>query len=71
METLAVKKKAKGKGPSPGQAPVVVGIKGTRAWKEWLEKAADHCRMSVSGLIDKAVSEYAKKEGFDEPPPKR
>lgn len=69
VEMRVVKKKAKG--PAPGPGSVVIGIKGTRAWKEWLERAAEHCRLSVSSLIDRAVTDYARKEGFDQPPPKR
>jgi hypothetical protein len=46
-------------------------IKGTAEWKAWVERAADHCRDSVSSLFDKAVADYVKAHGFEEPPPRR
>jgi hypothetical protein len=54
----------------PLRMPVVT-IKGSLEWKAWVERAADHCRDSVSGLFDKAVVGYVKSAGFNEPPPRR
>lgn len=51
--------------------PVAVTIKGDEKWKAWLEEAAAHCRMSVSSLVDVAVTQYAKGQGFDKKPPER
>ena len=61
------------KSDPPDMPPRVsaVTIKGTPEWKAWVERAADHCRDSVSAMFDKAVTEYAKKNGFEEPPPRR
>jgi predicted transcriptional regulator len=49
----------------------VVSIKGTPAWKGWLDKLAAHCRMSKSVLIDVALTEYACKINFKIKPPCR
>jgi hypothetical protein len=40
-------------------------------FREWLDKAALHSRLNVSGFIEFAVIAYAMQQGFDEPPPKR
>lgn len=57
----------------PGEEPRrrKVGIMATTEWADWLERAADHCRLDVSKLIDMAVWKYVKEEGFEEPPPRR
>lgn len=60
--------------PTPPDKEVramVLGIRGTIAWRKWLERAANHCRMNSSTLVDVAVSQYVKAQGFDEPPPPR
>jgi hypothetical protein len=57
--------------PDPNRKPVAVTIKGTEEWKAWLEEAAGHCRLSVSALIDHAVTRYVKAEGFSKKPPER
>ena len=67
--------KAKGKagqGPKPSQRqPTAITIRGTREWREWLERGAEHCLTDVAKLVDVAVSQYLKAQGFDEPRPKR
>lgn len=51
--------------------PLGVQVRGTEEWKEWIEKAAVHCRMSVSALVDISVAKFVKEQGFSEPPPER
>lgn len=46
--------------PAPG-----VTIKGGRAWKEWLDAGAAHCRMAASTLVDLAVADYLERRGFE------
>jgi hypothetical protein len=46
-------------------------IRGSAAWREWLESGAQHCRTDVSKLIDAAVVAYLRAQGFTEDPPKR
>jgi hypothetical protein len=55
----------------PNRKPVALTIKGTEEWKKWLEEAALHCRLNVSALVDLAVTQYVKAQGFDKAPPKR
>lgn len=55
----------------PARRVVAVAIKGNEDWKEWLERAAKHCRTTISGLFDLSVSEYVKTRGFTEEPPER
>lgn len=50
---------------------VAVTLKGSEEWKNWLERAAKHCRLTVSAFIDTAAMELAKSRGFKEEPPER
>lgn len=61
------------KSDPPGMEPriPVATIKGTPEWKAWLEAVAGHCRETTASLFDHAVEEYAKKHGYDVPPPRR
>jgi hypothetical protein len=55
----------------PARRPMAVAIKGSEAWKTWIEEAASYCRMSVSALIDVAVTQYVMAQGFSKRPPER
>lgn len=57
--------------PEPEPKVVVVGIKATSDWREWLQRGAKHCRTDAAKLIDAAVAEYLSKRGFTEKPPER
>jgi hypothetical protein len=50
---------------------VAVAIKGSPEWKEWVERLANHCRCDVSALVDQALTEHARRNGFGEIPPRR
>lgn len=50
---------------------VAVTLKGSEEWKDWVERASKHCRLTVSGFLDAAAAEYAKMRGFTEEPPER
>lgn len=50
---------------------VAVAIKGTDAWKQWVERGAKHAGMSVSTLVDQSLRAYLKKAGFTDTPPER
>jgi hypothetical protein len=45
-------------------------IRGTEAWKRWLDGFAEKRRMPVTVLIDQALAEAAKAAGYPEPPPR-
>lgn len=70
METVAVGRK-KSRPDEPGRKPVALIVRGTPEWRAWIEGAATHCRMSVSGFIDFAAAAYAKQQGYAEKPPRR
>jgi hypothetical protein len=40
-------------------------------YKAWLERAAEHSRLSVSGYLDLAAVAFARAQGFADPAPKR
>ena len=68
---VMAKKKPTPPAPEPIRRPVAVTIKGEPEWKAWLEEAAAYCRMSVSSLVDVAVTRYAQDQGFTKRPPAR
>jgi hypothetical protein len=48
--------------------PLAAQLRGSPAWKEWLEDLAQHNRQSVAGVIDTALARLARELGFREPP---
>jgi len=52
--------------PSPN-----LKVRVTPESRRWLERAALHCRMTVSAFLDFAAVSEANRHGFDEPAPKR
>ena len=46
-------------------------VRMTPEYRQWLERATLHCRMTVSAFLDFAAVTYAKQHGFDEPAPER
>ncbi len=48
--------------------PQAVNLRGSNAWKEWLEELAKANRQSISGVIDTALATFARQIGFREPP---
>jgi hypothetical protein len=68
--TMAKKKTARSK-PAADRKSIAVTIKGSPEWKEWIDGLAEHCRLDVAKVIDLAVVEYAKAEGYDPKAPQR
>jgi uncharacterized protein (DUF1778 family) len=54
----------------PTQTPNLT-IRMTPQFREWLDKAAAHSRLNVSSFIEIAVIAHARRQGFQETPPKR
>ena len=50
---------------------IAVTIKGSPEWKHWIDGLADHCRLDVAKVIDRAMVEYAKAVGYDRKAPRR
>ena len=46
-------------------------IRMTDEYREWLDRAADHCQTNASGLVALAVAQYVNSMGFGERPPRR
>lgn len=49
----------------------VLQMKGTDAWKGWLDRLAKFLRMPTSSVVDNALVDYAKSKGFEEEAPER
>jgi hypothetical protein len=75
LEATMARPKAKPKGdPTPlpsKRQPTAITVRGSKEWRDWLERGASHCLTDVAKLVDVAVSQYLKAQGFDEPRPKR
>jgi hypothetical protein len=73
--TMAKKKAARAKPaavePREGRKAIAVVVRGGPDWKAWLEGLAYHCRTDVAKVIDRALIEYAKSEGYDQQAPRR
>ncbi len=72
---MAEPKKSKGK---PGRKPdpsrvmqATTMVRSSAAWREWVVALAEFKRTTMSDLIDDALVAYARREGFDKPPPPR
>ena len=50
---------------------VILTMRGSGEWKEWLQRLGKHCRLKTAVLIEQSLMEYAEKRGFTEPPPER
>jgi hypothetical protein len=57
--------------PASPRKTVAVTLKGGAQWKEWLQGLSDHCRLDVAKVIDRSLVEFAKREGYEPPPPLR
>jgi hypothetical protein len=63
--------KSKPSSDTPADKPVsIVVLKGSPAYRDWVNSFAKASRMPLSVLLDVALAKMAKEEGF-EPPPER
>jgi hypothetical protein len=66
-----VARKKTGPKPTPlGPREQLIAIKCRKAYKEWVVKLAGKHRVTPSQIIDRALVEFARLDGF-EPPPER
>ena len=70
-ETAAPKRRGRPKSSAEGPKSNVVSIRGSEEWRDWVGRLADHSRLKVADVIDRALLAYAKQEGFNEPAPRR
>lgn len=64
------KVKAKVTPPVSKQISIVV-LKGSAAYRDWLGRLTEYSRMPGAVLIDRALMEWAERNGFNEKPPHR
>ena len=65
------KRRGRPKGPGAGPKGNVLSIRGSEDWRAWVGRLADHNRLKVADVIDRALIVYARQEGFNEPAPRR
>jgi hypothetical protein len=46
-------------------------VQASEEWIAWVEEGADFCRTDVSKLVDIALAQYLRSQGFAKLPPKR
>jgi hypothetical protein len=46
----------------------IFALRGTEDWKAWLDGFAQRKGMPVTVLVDHALRELAKRDGYEEPP---
>lgn len=63
----------KRKGLRPDQEPVykAIGVRARVEWIEWLQEAAEFCRLDTAKLVDIGVTNYAAQQGFPKKAPPR
>lgn len=65
------KRRGRPKVSAEGPKGNVLSIRGSVEWRAWVGRLADHSRLKVADVIDRAMLAYAKQEGFAEPAPRR
>lgn len=78
MPTLTKAERRMAKKKKPGEAakewtskPLVIQMRGSLEWKQWLEELAEFDRSTVSDIIDRAIAAHARTIGFPKAPPPR
>jgi hypothetical protein len=62
--------KAKKKVEQSGPRKTILSMRGYHEWDDWLTRFAEHLRATRAGAIDRALTELAKRTGFEAPPPR-
>ncbi len=65
------KKKAPANGEVAAGRKSITTLKGSPEWAEWLGGLSTHFRTSVTGVIDRALAEWAEANGYPIKPPPR
>ena len=69
---VMAKKKAKPAKPEPiDLRQIVISMKGTAGFRDWLNELADHERVTSVAVIERALVEYAANHGFTKLAPRR
>ena len=67
---MAKKRRASEEAPADDRA-IVVSMKGTKEFRDWLNELAEFERTTAVQILEKAVVTYAKQIGFSKPATKR
>jgi hypothetical protein len=65
------RKDAGGRPKKPEPMVPIASLRGKKAFADWFERLAMHCRLTGSGTIEHGLIALAKERGFSEPPPER
>lgn len=70
---MARVKRKTGKEQQPAGEPtaLTIGVRASKEWAEWLDALAEHYRTTRTGIIDRALAEWAEAEGYPVKPPVR
>jgi hypothetical protein len=69
---VAEKKTSKSKPlADKGRKPMIVQLRGSEEFKGWVEKIADLDRSSIAVIVEKALIQFAKTIGCNDPAPRR
>jgi TolB-like protein len=71
MGSAMMAKKKAARPAAADRKTIAVTIKGSPAWKDWIDGLADHCRLDVAKVIDLAVVRFAEAEGYNQKAPQR
>lgn len=73
LSDAAPPKRNRGGRPLTGAVPriPVIALRGAPAWKEWVLRFSAHSRIPLPDLVDRALIQLARVEGFEEPAPRR
>lgn len=55
-------------GGGPKVRETILSLKGSPEWSQWLGDLATKFRTKKAGIIDRALAEFAERNGFREPP---
>ena len=56
--------------PKKSVVPNALVVRGNTEWRDWLGRYAAHRRVTQAALIDQLLTEGAKRDGFEPPPPR-
>lgn len=71
LGTLTMPRKKPEKVVRYGEAkPIVVAIRGSAEFKDWLERYAHHNRSTVAQVVERALAVLSSRDGFEQPPPR-
>jgi hypothetical protein len=68
---MAKKKGSGGDTPATNRQRNIFVLRGTQEFKDWMDGLAAHAGWPVSVMVERALRELAKGEGYDVPPPRR